>query len=726
MIVRKYIIVLLALTWFSTDAISQNEKQLMELAKKANTNRKFDSVIYYTSKIIELNRSNYEAWEMKSHHLMWTNKAKEGVEIISAFINENPRHVKAYLTRAYVRMGDDNSTKAQVLVDISKAIEMEPSAANYNRRGSYERNFQMFDLAIKDLSQAIKLDPVNAAYYRDRAMTYYEIGDNHLAINDMIAALRIKSDGLYHLTLGQIYNDNGDYPLAIEQHQKALQHVSWIFSGILYVNFVSPYIRLGEYNKAYGYYSEFLKSDIYNKDVERGYPYYIQDFYRAFMEVIGIHIPKGKFEIALSKINYALENMNVQENSATAKSETRLLYSDMLSVKGFVLEKLYRPKEAIDAYSKAFAINKNQLDLKLAIQRVSRKEIEIAANDKEPPVIQIISPDASRGLQITTAYTSVQIVGKAIDPSGISKIFINDKQISKVEDDGLFVNEFTLKGGENHVTVKAMDKLGNVASKSFIVKADIATNPKQDEDIIVPISNNAAPRFFAILIAENEYKDVAIADLENPIKDAKEVKGILQTQYNFEPRNIDTVYNGSREDVMRVIMQRASMLTENDNLLIFYAGHGIAEKDQFGDIEGYWIPSSARKGELSTYISASDINIALKRSRAKHILLIADACFSGAFTRQLSSDASIGVQKQYSVPSRKIMASGNMEPVPDNSRFIFYLKKHLKENNQKYLTAKKLYDGFYEAILNNSDTSPQYAAIKNVGDEGGEFVFIKK
>lgn len=72
------------------------------------------------------------------------------------------------------------------------------------------------------------------------------------------------------------------------------------------------------------------------------------------------------------------------------------------------------------------------------------------------------------------------------------------------------------------------------------------------------------------------------------------------------------------------------------------------------------------------------------------------------------------------------MASGNMEPVPDNSKFIYYLNKNLKENKVKYLTAKDLFNNFYKAIINNTETFPQYAAIKGVGDEGGEFVFIMR
>jgi uncharacterized caspase-like protein len=116
------------------------------------------------------------------------------------------------------------------------------------------------------------------------------------------------------------------------------------------------------------------------------------------------------------------------------------------------------------------------------------------------------------------------------------------------------------------------------------------------------------------------------------VKDAKELRSILQSTYTFNPKNIDTLFNSSREDIMMTLIKKCGSLTENDNLLIFYAGHGIAEKDKFGDVDGYWIPSSARKGNNSTYISSDDINKALKRSNSKHILVVADACFSGAFT----------------------------------------------------------------------------------------------
>ena len=95
--------------------------------------------------------------------------------------------------------------------------------------------------------------------------------------------------------------------------------------------------------------------------------------------------------------------------------------------------------------------------------------------------------------------------------------------------------------------------------------------------------------------------------------------------------------------------------------------------------------------------------------------------------------------------SRGAITSGNDTKVPDESVFMKYLVKVLSENKEKYITAQRIFITkiieavrneskplkqfsivFYKAILNNSDTSPQYAAIKNVGDEGGGFVFIKK
>ena len=118
----------------------------------------------------------------------------------------------------------------------------------------------------------------------------------------------------------------------------------------------------------------------------------------------------------------------------------------------------------------------------------------------------------------------------------------------------------------------------------------------------------------------------------------------------------------------------------------------------------------------------------LKEIKSKHTLLVADACFGGAIfkTRSVSMESSRAIQMLYDMKSRKAMTSGTLTKVPDRSAFVKYLTNRLAENNEKYISSEQLFSSFRIAVINNSDVVPQYGEIRNVGDEGGDFIFIKK
>jgi hypothetical protein len=67
-----------------------------------------------------------------------------------------------------------------------------------------------------------------------------------------------------------------------------------------------------------------------------------------------------------------------------------------------------------------------------------------------------------------------------------------------------------------------------------------------------------------------------------------------------------------------------------------------------------------------------------------------------------------------------------MTEVPDRSAFVRYLVERLSENEDKYISSEQLFSSFRIAVINNSDVIPQYGEIRNVGDEGGDFIFIKR
>ena len=60
-------------------------------------------------------------------------------------------------------------------------------------------------------------------------------------------------------------------------------------------------------------------------------------------------------------------------------------------------------------------------------------------------------------------------------------------------------------------------------------------------------------------------------------------------------------------------------LKENDNLLIYYAGHGELDK---AENRGYWLPVDASYELRSKWISNTRIVDRIKATKAKHVLLI--------------------------------------------------------------------------------------------------------
>ena len=169
----------------------------------------------------------------------------------------------------------------------------------------------------------------------------------------------------------------------------------------------------------------------------------------------------------------------------------------------------------------------------------------------------------------------------------------------------------------------------------------------------------------------------------------------------------------------------ARIVTPSDNLLIFYAGHGWW--DEKSNI-GYWLPADASKDSKAEWFRNSTLCDYLKEINSKHTLLIADACFAGGIfkTRKAFPDAPVAINKLYELPSRKAMTSGTLTEVPDRSAFIRFLVERLENNKEKYLSSEQLFSSFRIAVINNSDVVPQYGEIQGVGDEGGDFIFIRK
>ena len=61
-----------------------------------------------------------------------------------------------------------------------------------------------------------------------------------------------------------------------------------------------------------------------------------------------------------------------------------------------------------------------------------------------------------------------------------------------------------------------------------------------------------------------------------------------------------------------------------------------------------------------------------------------------------------------------------------HSVFAYYFLRTLRNNQSKYFDAGQLYTKIKIPVINNSEQTPKISPIKKTGDEGGQFLFIKK
>lgn len=233
-------------------------------------------------------------------------------------------------------------------------------------------------------------------------------------------------------------------------------------------------------------------------------------------------------------------------------------------------------------------------------------------------------------------------------------------------------------------------------------------------------------QYYALLIGVSKYNDPKL-NLENPVKDARKMKETLDAFYDFAPGNIVVLENPTRGEIFSAIYKLRDKVTPNDNLLLFYAGHGYWDEKIK---QGYWWPKDATTSDPSNWLSNSDLREQLRGINSAHTLLVSDACFSGGIFRTRDAgaikNASMDYQLLYKMPSRRAITSGTLTAVPDQSVFVTYLIKRLQQNDQPFLPAQQLFSSLRLAVINNSAIVPQEGVIAEAGDEGGDFIFIKK
>src|SRR6185436_1916770 len=112
-------------------------------------------------------------------------------------------------------------------------------------------------------------------------------------------------------------------------------------------------------------------------------------------------------------------------------------------------------------------------------------------------------------------------------------------------------------------------------------------------------------RYHAVVIGNQVYKH--LPKLSTPATDARAVADLLRTEYGFQ--NIRLLVDASRAQMVRALDDVRRDLGEEDNLLIYYAGHGWLDREAD---RGYWLGVDAETDTRANWLSNADITDTLR------------------------------------------------------------------------------------------------------------------
>ena len=230
-------------------------------------------------------------------------------------------------------------------------------------------------------------------------------------------------------------------------------------------------------------------------------------------------------------------------------------------------------------------------------------------------------------------------------------------------------------------------------------------------------------KYHALIIGNNNYQ--FLPKLKTAANDARAIAQVLRDDYGFE---VTLLLNAERVDMIDALDHLTETLGANDNLLIYYAGHGYLDDDTD---QGYWLPVNARNNRRSRWFSNATLTNTLRAIQAKHVMVVADSCFSGTLTR----GANLGIRagdywrRMAKKVARVALVSGGLEPVEDGSglhspfakAFLAALK-----GNEAIIDGTELFNKVRRPVMVATKQTPEYSDVRGTGHDGGDFLFVRK
>jgi len=251
-----------------------------------------------------------------------------------------------------------------------------------------------------------------------------------------------------------------------------------------------------------------------------------------------------------------------------------------------------------------------------------------------PPVIRLTEPRlvAARNQTVQMAIVEpdigrVVIIGRVISSRAIRTLTVNGTEISaKIQADrgNVFRHEISLHGPEELISIVATDQSGRASSLQF------RTQNRSGRGLGATPSPGS---YHALVVGNSRYRQLQRLDTSE--NDAREVDGVLSEKYGFR---VTTRFDQTQGELLDLLEKLRAGLGDNDNLLLYYAGHcQLAPPNRsLGEVTGtdvsgeqlvpYWLPVDADPNDSTTWVSGAHVTQVIEAMQARQVLIVADSC----------------------------------------------------------------------------------------------------
>ena len=390
-------------------------------------------------------------------------------------------------------------------------------------------------------------------------------------------------------------------------------------------------------------------------------------------------------------------------------------------------------------------LQKDAMEIASLKEKVEQQGRKLAEGEKAGiqlatgPNIEILEPQIvqTRGMPTIQLRADIsQVVGRVQAPDGLRSFTVNG-QAQTVDSTGMFRKP--IAGDSAPLRMIAID------SKNRQTDLTVTLLQAAVPDEAAPASTVAGAKaeqfadidfgqFYALIVGNNDY--ASYPTLKSAVNDARSVEVILRERYGFKTK---LLLNANRYTLMTALNELNKKLTDQDNLLIYYAGHGEIDP---GTQSAYWLPTDAEKGNPANWVSSQSITDLLSIMPARHILVVADSCYSGALTGSAVAKLPEGMdlskrEKWLKImntrKARTVLTSGGVKPVLDEggSGHSIFANAFLKilRSNQKVLEDYEIFRAVASQVRSGAsrvgfEQSPQYAPLQHAGHEGSPFFLV--